>query len=185
MNLSSRQDTSFTSPSFSCLSAGRYLTTKEQFHEFLEAKGQEKPSQESEAVDPAGNDLIEPEAKRIRLEDRQTEDGQAEEAAETGEQLQAQKRARGQNKCRPHVKPTHYDKNKLCPSLVQVCVTVAESPRCLECEPVCPPAPSSIFMTLWCIVTVPIFQVKKLRLGEVSDLSEDTQPGGEGSGFQT
>lgn len=132
MNLSSRQDTSFTSPPFSCLSAGRYLTTKEQFHEFLEAKGQ-KPSQESEAVDPAGNDLTEPEAKRIRLED-----GQAEEAAETGEQLQAQKRARGQNKCRPHVKPTHYDKNKLCPSLVQVCVTVTESPRCLECEPVCP-----------------------------------------------
>uniref|UniRef100_A0A452FI04 tRNA-dihydrouridine(47) synthase [NAD(P)(+)] n=1 Tax=Capra hircus TaxID=9925 RepID=A0A452FI04_CAPHI len=109
MNLSSRQDTSFTSPAFSCLSAGRYLTTKEQFHEFLEAKGQEKPSQDSEA----------PEAKRIRLEDGQTEDGQAEEAAEPGEQLQAQKRARGQNKCRPHVKPTHYDKNKLCPSLVQ------------------------------------------------------------------
>ncbi|XP_044803945.1 tRNA-dihydrouridine(47) synthase [NAD(P)(+)]-like isoform X3 [Bubalus bubalis] len=98
----------------------QYLTTKEQFHEFLEAKGQEKPSQESEAVDPAGNDLAEPEAKRIRLEDGQTEDGQAEEAAEPGEQLQAQKRARGQNKCRPHVKPTHYDKNKLCPSLVQV-----------------------------------------------------------------
>ncbi|XP_055286588.1 tRNA-dihydrouridine(47) synthase [NAD(P)(+)]-like isoform X2 [Moschus berezovskii] len=97
----------------------QYLTTKEQFHEFLEAKGQEKPSQESEAVDPAGNDLAEPEAKRIRLEDGQTEDGQAEEAAEPGEQLQAQKRARGQNKCRPHVKPTHYDKNKLCPSLVQ------------------------------------------------------------------
>ncbi|KAI4583978.1 hypothetical protein MJG53_007257 [Ovis ammon polii x Ovis aries] len=97
----------------------RYLTTKEQFHEFLEAKGQEKPSQDSEAVDPAGNDLAEPEAKRIRLEDGQTEDGQAEEAAEPGEQLQAQKRARGQNKCRPHVKPTHYDKNKLCPSLVQ------------------------------------------------------------------
>ena len=71
----------FASPtSFSCLSAGRYLTTKEQLHEFLEAKGQEKPSQESEAVDPAGNDLTEPEAKRIRLEDGQTEDGQAEDA---------------------------------------------------------------------------------------------------------
>ncbi|XP_070320975.1 tRNA-dihydrouridine(47) synthase [NAD(P)(+)]-like isoform X2 [Odocoileus virginianus] len=139
----------------------RYLTTKEQFHEFLEAKGQEKPSQESEAVDPAGNDLTEPEAKRIRLEDGQTEDGQAEEAAETGEQLQAQKRARGQNKCRPHVKPTHYDKNKLCPSLVQVCVTVTKSPRCLECEPVCPP--SSIFLTLWCIVIVPIFQESAAR----------------------
>ncbi|XP_060001445.1 tRNA-dihydrouridine(47) synthase [NAD(P)(+)]-like isoform X4 [Lagenorhynchus albirostris] len=97
----------------------QYLTTKEHFHEFLEAKGQEKPRQETEAGDPAGNDLDEPEAKRIRLEDGQTEDRQTEEAVEPGEQPQAQKRARGQNKCRPHVKPTHYDKNKLCPSLVQ------------------------------------------------------------------
>ncbi|KAM9104814.1 tRNA-dihydrouridine(47) synthase [NAD(P)(+)]-like isoform 1-T1 [Megaptera novaeangliae] len=97
----------------------QYLTTKEHFHEFLEAKGQETPSQETEAGDPAGNDLAEPEAKRIRLEDGQMEDGQTEEAVEPREQPQAQKRARGQNKCRPHVKPTHYDKNRLCPSLVQ------------------------------------------------------------------
>ncbi|XP_046952751.1 tRNA-dihydrouridine(47) synthase [NAD(P)(+)]-like isoform X2 [Lynx rufus] len=92
----------------------QYLTTKEQFHEFLEARGQEKPSQETEAGDPGGNDLVEPEAKRIRLED-----GQTGEAAEPGEQPQAQKRARGQNKGRPHMKPTHYDNNRLCPSLVQ------------------------------------------------------------------
>ncbi|XP_068393283.1 tRNA-dihydrouridine(47) synthase [NAD(P)(+)]-like isoform X3 [Eschrichtius robustus] len=97
----------------------QYLTTKEHFHEFLEAKGQERPSQETEAGDPAGNDLAEPEAKRIRLEDGQTEDRQTEEAVEPREQPQAQKRVRGQNKCRPHVKPTHYDKNRLCPSLVQ------------------------------------------------------------------
>lgn len=92
----------------------QYLTTKEQFHEFLEAKGQEKPSQEIEAGDPGGNDLTEPEAKRIRLED-----GQTGEAAEPGDKPQVQKRARGQNKGRPHMKPTHYDKNRLCPSLVQ------------------------------------------------------------------
>ncbi|XP_025875181.1 tRNA-dihydrouridine(47) synthase [NAD(P)(+)]-like [Vulpes vulpes] len=92
----------------------QYLTTKEQFHEFLEAKGQEKPSQEIKAGEPGGNDLAEPEAKRIRLED-----GQAGEAAELGERPQVQKRARGQNKGRPHMKPTHYDKNRLCPSLVQ------------------------------------------------------------------
>ena len=119
-----RGGTSSTSPPFPCPSAGRYLTTKEHFHEFLEAKGQEKPSQETEAGDPAGNDLAEPEAKRIRLEDGQTEDRQTEEAVEPREQPQAQKRARGQNKCRPHVKPTHYDKNRLCPSLVQVSVIV-------------------------------------------------------------
>uniref|UniRef100_G3SGY4 tRNA-dihydrouridine(47) synthase [NAD(P)(+)] n=1 Tax=Gorilla gorilla gorilla TaxID=9595 RepID=G3SGY4_GORGO len=97
----------------------QYLTTKEQFHQFLEAKGQEKTCRETEVGDPAGNELAEPEAKRIRLEDGQTADGQTEEAAEPGEQPQTQKRARGQNKGRPHVKPTHYDKNRLCPSLIQ------------------------------------------------------------------
>ncbi|XP_054105342.2 tRNA-dihydrouridine(47) synthase [NAD(P)(+)]-like isoform X3 [Callithrix jacchus] len=108
----------------------QYLTTKEQFHEFLEAKSQEKPCRKTEVGDPGGNDLAEPEAKRIRLEDgqsaegqtenRQTEDGQEEETAEPREQQQAQKRARGQNKGRSHVKPTHYDKNRLCPSLIQL-----------------------------------------------------------------
>ncbi|XP_054959129.2 tRNA-dihydrouridine(47) synthase [NAD(P)(+)]-like isoform X1 [Pan paniscus] len=97
----------------------QYLTTKEQFHQFLEAKGQEKTCRETEVGDPAGNELAEPEAKRIRLEDGQTADGQTEEAAEPGEQPQTHKRARGQNKGRPHVKPTHYDKNRLCPSLIQ------------------------------------------------------------------
>ncbi|KFO28808.1 tRNA-dihydrouridine synthase 3-like [Fukomys damarensis] len=92
----------------------QYLTTKEGFHGFLEAQGQEKLPQETEAGNPDGSDGAEPEAKRIRLEN-----GQTEEAAEPGEQPQAQKRARGQNKVRPHMKPTHYDKNRLCPSLVQ------------------------------------------------------------------
>ncbi|XP_047565160.1 tRNA-dihydrouridine(47) synthase [NAD(P)(+)]-like [Lutra lutra] len=92
----------------------QYLTTKEQFHEFLEAKGQEKPSQGVEAGDPGGNDLAEPEAKRIRLED-----GEGGEAAGPGDKPKVQKRARGQNKGRPHMKPAHYDTNRLCPSLVQ------------------------------------------------------------------
>ncbi|XP_059015605.1 tRNA-dihydrouridine(47) synthase [NAD(P)(+)]-like isoform X1 [Mustela lutreola] len=92
----------------------QYLTTKEQFHEFLEANGQEKPSRGVEAGDPGGNDPAEPEAKRIRLED-----GEAGEAAERGDKPKVQKRVRGQNKGRPHMKPTHYDKNRLCPSLVQ------------------------------------------------------------------
>ncbi|KAM5232381.1 tRNA-dihydrouridine(47) synthase [NAD(P)(+)]-like isoform 1-T1 [Hipposideros larvatus] len=94
----------------------RYLTTKEQFHEFLEDRGQEKPSRKTEAGDPGGHDPSEPEAKRIRLEDG---DRQTDEAAEHREQPQAQKRARGQNKGRPHMKPNHYEKNRLCPSLVQ------------------------------------------------------------------
>lgn len=116
----SRRRGSFHKRSSRCLSAGRYLTTKEQFHEFLEANGQEKPSQGVEAGDRGGNDPAEPEAKRIRLED-----GEAGEATEPGDKPKVQKRARGQNKGRPHMKPTHYDKNRLCPSLVQVSVIVA------------------------------------------------------------
>ncbi|KAM8765639.1 tRNA-dihydrouridine(47) synthase [NAD(P)(+)]-like isoform 1-T1 [Rhynchonycteris naso] len=97
----------------------RYLTTKEQFHEFLESRGQEKPSLDTDAGNAYGSDLVEPAAKRIRLEDGQPEEGPKEEEAELEEQPEAQKRARGQNKGRPHVKPTQYDKNRLCPSLVQ------------------------------------------------------------------
>lgn len=115
---------SLDKPSFSSSSGGRYLTTKEQFHEFLEAGGQEKPSQETKGGNHYDLDLTEPEAKRIRLEDGQAGEGAAEEAAEHLEQPQAQKRARGQNKGRPHIKPTHYDKNRLCPSVVQVSVVV-------------------------------------------------------------
>ncbi|XP_004714307.1 tRNA-dihydrouridine(47) synthase [NAD(P)(+)]-like [Echinops telfairi] len=92
----------------------QYLTTKEQFHEFLEARGQEKATQKSQAAEPNGPDLAEPEAKRARLED-----GRMEEATQPQEKPQAQKRARGQNKGRPHLKPSHYDGNRLCPSVVQ------------------------------------------------------------------
>ncbi|XP_004632838.1 tRNA-dihydrouridine(47) synthase [NAD(P)(+)]-like [Octodon degus] len=99
----------------------QYLTTREHFHGFLEAKGQEKLCQETEAGDPDGSDVPEPEAKRIRLEDEQTQDASAsvEAVAEPGEQPQGQKRARGQNKGRPHMKPAQYDQNRLCPSLIQ------------------------------------------------------------------
>lgn len=56
-------------------------------------------------------------------------EGPTEEAAEHLEQPQAQKRARGQNKGRPHIKPTHYDKNRLCPSLVQVGVVTRKAQK--------------------------------------------------------
>ncbi|XP_057345721.1 tRNA-dihydrouridine(47) synthase [NAD(P)(+)]-like isoform X2 [Manis pentadactyla] len=96
----------------------QFRTTKKQFHDFLEAKGQ-TPSQETEAGNLGGNDLSEPEAKRIRLEDGHEEDRQSGEAAGPQEQPQVQKRARGQNRGRAHLKPTHWEKNRLCPSLVQ------------------------------------------------------------------
>lgn len=99
--------------------SGRYRTTKEQFHQYLDADKPEDVFQETPAGDPDDSDLAEPKAKRICLEDGQ-ENGKTEEAAEPLEQRQVPKRARGQNKSRPHVKPTHYDKERLCPSLLQV-----------------------------------------------------------------
>lgn len=93
--------------------AGRYRTTKERFHEYLDADKQEGACQETPTEGPA-----EPEAKRIRLEDGQ-ENGKTEVAVESHER-QVPKRARGQNKSRPHMKPAHYDKERLCPSLLQV-----------------------------------------------------------------
>ncbi|XP_055963233.1 tRNA-dihydrouridine(47) synthase [NAD(P)(+)]-like [Sorex fumeus] len=101
----------------------QYLTTKAQFHEFLDAKGPEEPRRETEAEDADDSSVVEPEAKRARVEDGQGEDAQSEVAApdqpETGDHAEAPKRARGQNKSRPHVKPTHYDTHRLCPSLIQ------------------------------------------------------------------
>lgn len=101
--------------------SGRYRTTKEQFHQYLDADKPEGVCQETPpAGDPDGSDPAKPKAKRLRLEDGQ-ENGKTEEAAEPPEQQrQVPKRARGQNKSRPHVKPMHYDKERLCPSLLQV-----------------------------------------------------------------
>uniref|UniRef100_A0ABK0LDR3 tRNA-dihydrouridine(47) synthase [NAD(P)(+)] n=1 Tax=Rattus norvegicus TaxID=10116 RepID=A0ABK0LDR3_RAT len=94
----------------------QYRTTKERFHEYLDADKQEGACQETPTEGPA-----EPEAKRIRLEDGQ-ENGKTEVAVESHER-QVPKRARGQNKSRPHMKPAHYDKERLCPSLLQESAT--------------------------------------------------------------
>lgn len=110
--------------------SGRYRTTKERFHEYLDADKQEGACQETPTGDPD-----EPGAKRIRLEDKQ-ENGKAEAAVESHER-QVPKRARGQNKSRPHMKPACYDKERLCPSLLQVrgCSTgLAQSLQVLCCD---------------------------------------------------
>uniref|UniRef100_A0A6I8NWA1 tRNA-dihydrouridine(47) synthase [NAD(P)(+)] n=1 Tax=Ornithorhynchus anatinus TaxID=9258 RepID=A0A6I8NWA1_ORNAN len=102
----------------------RYLTTKEQFHTFLETKGKdaegqgtEKPTgRDAEEEEPICQGLPEPTTKKIKLEDEKEEtQGQGAEEVEQ----QQKRRARGQNKNRPHVKPTHYSENKLCPSVIQ------------------------------------------------------------------
>ncbi|XP_038628846.1 tRNA-dihydrouridine(47) synthase [NAD(P)(+)]-like [Tachyglossus aculeatus] len=102
----------------------QYLTTKEQFHAFLETKGKdaggqgtEKPAgSDAEEEEPTCKGLPEPASKKIKLEEEK-EETQGRGADEV--EQQRKRRARGQNKNRPHVKPTHYSENKLCPSLIQ------------------------------------------------------------------
>ncbi|NXI59316.1 DUS3L synthase, partial [Chloroceryle aenea] len=72
-----------------------------------EEEGEEK---EEEAV---GSCQSEPPAKRVRSEDGESqEDGGAEEKEPV-----ERKRARGQNKSRPCMKPNHYEQSRLCPSV--------------------------------------------------------------------
>lgn len=109
----------------------RFLTSKEQFHAFLRAGGEpsgrgdgedgeeveEKKEDEDEDV---GSPQSEPPAKRVRPEEP-GQDGESREEDGAAEKEPAErKRARGQNKSRPCMKPTRYEQNRLCPSVTQV-----------------------------------------------------------------
>ncbi|XP_068938940.1 tRNA-dihydrouridine(47) synthase [NAD(P)(+)]-like [Petaurus breviceps papuanus] len=105
----------------------QYLTTKEQFHTFLGTRGKSTGDQ---AVGEPNNDRAEtgtsiccnslgPGAKRLKLDDGKVE-GLERQPSGVGEgEPHQKKKSRGQNKSRPHMKPTRYDGNRLCPSLVQ------------------------------------------------------------------
>ena len=112
----------------------RFLASKEQFHAYLRAGGQpcgqaggegedevEKKEDEVEKKeDEVGSCLSEPPAKRLRSEDL-SQDGERREDAGAAEKEPAErKRARGQNKSRPCMKPNHYEQSRLCPSVTQV-----------------------------------------------------------------
>ncbi|NXM24744.1 DUS3L synthase, partial [Oxyruncus cristatus] len=114
----------------------RFLTSKEEFHAFLRARSEpggqvggvgeeekkeedkEKKEKEEEQVSSCQS---EPPAKRVRAEDL-SQDGEKQEdaGAEEKERLEL-KRARGQNKSRPCMKPNHYEQSRLCPSVTQGC----------------------------------------------------------------
>ncbi|XP_053228709.1 tRNA-dihydrouridine(47) synthase [NAD(P)(+)]-like isoform X1 [Podarcis raffonei] len=107
----------------------QYLSTKEKFHTYLDREGEatnEKDGDVLAAEDSAekntGGDLNEPPAKLQKLgkdESNAEEKSSPEEENRTAKEPQGQKRARGQNKGRPCMKPSHYEKNRLCPSVVQ------------------------------------------------------------------
>ncbi|XP_068094662.1 tRNA-dihydrouridine(47) synthase [NAD(P)(+)]-like [Hyperolius riggenbachi] len=95
----------------------QYLTTKDEFHAFVDAgnkdgKSQADAKQACSAPDDNASDSIsqEPAAKKIKLD---------EPAGNQKEDQGEKKRARGQNKSRPHVKYSHYEPQRLCPSITQ------------------------------------------------------------------
>ncbi|XP_042692973.1 tRNA-dihydrouridine(47) synthase [NAD(P)(+)]-like isoform X5 [Centrocercus urophasianus] len=124
----------------------RFVTSKEQFHAYLRANG-ELGGQEGDREEEkeASSEQSEPPAKRGRLdvqgqdgespgepEDGEKESRDGEKEPEDGEKEPVErKRARGQNKSRPCMKPNHYEKSRLCPSVTQGCADKCYfGPRC-------------------------------------------------------
>lgn len=90
-----------------------------KFHDFIDADGKEVTEKEA-CSELSVNDTestvhtenaAEPEAKRIKLDDRVSE-GQDKPPKSTEEK---KKKNRGQNKSRPHMKHSQFKEKKLCP----------------------------------------------------------------------
>ncbi|NXD45433.1 DUS3L synthase, partial [Copsychus sechellarum] len=107
----------------------RFLTSKEQFHAYLRAGGEEEEEEkEEEQVSSAQS---EPPAKRAKAEEL-GQDGESQgNAGEEEKERPEKKRARGQNKSRPCMKPNCYEQSRLCPSVTQGCGGQCHfGPRC-------------------------------------------------------
>uniref|UniRef100_A0A3P8YEH7 tRNA-dihydrouridine(47) synthase [NAD(P)(+)] n=1 Tax=Esox lucius TaxID=8010 RepID=A0A3P8YEH7_ESOLU len=91
----------------------QFLTTKEQFHALLDSGEKclhgEKASDDTGQKETAEDSFEEPQEKKLKVD--------PDEQERTGKQ--DSKRMRGQNKSRPHMKPTSYDTRRLCPSIIQ------------------------------------------------------------------
>lgn len=122
-----RRPVSRSPPAQPALCPRRFLTSKEQFHAFLRARGEpggqaggeEVEEKEDEEDGDGGSPHNEPPAKRLRPEEP-GQDRESREEAGAAEEPAERKRARGQNKSRPCVKPTRYEQNRLCPAVTQV-----------------------------------------------------------------
>ncbi|XP_067414201.1 tRNA-dihydrouridine(47) synthase [NAD(P)(+)]-like isoform X2 [Emydura macquarii macquarii] len=106
----------------------RYRTSKEQFHAYLKAerksRNQEDNQDDDGEEDSTSSDQAEPPAKQMKLDDGdhvKKHGSQEEVVKEEDKKPQEWKRARGQNKSRPCMKPNHYEKDRLCPSVIQEC----------------------------------------------------------------
>ncbi|XP_073533505.1 tRNA-dihydrouridine(47) synthase [NAD(P)(+)]-like isoform X2 [Phyllobates terribilis] len=96
----------------------QFLTTKNAFHAFIDADGP-FVTEESDDQDENSNAVDQPQAKKIKLDD--IEGNEDEQRTKVEENKQDKKRARGQNKSRPHVKYHQLEQQRLCPSIVQEC----------------------------------------------------------------
>ncbi|XP_054910014.1 tRNA-dihydrouridine(47) synthase [NAD(P)(+)]-like isoform X2 [Poeciliopsis prolifica] len=90
-----------------------FLTTKDAFHGFLDSEWQgskgEKAAENEMQQEKKAPFVEEPECKKPKLD---PEDVKKVEK-------QDKKRFRGQNKSRPHIKPTTYEEKRLCMSVIQ------------------------------------------------------------------
>ncbi|NXI81105.1 DUS3L synthase, partial [Rhipidura dahli] len=114
----------------------RFLTSKERFHAYLRAGAEEEEEEEEEKEEKKEEDQIsssqsEPPAKRVKAEEL-SQDGESRgNAGEEEKQRPEKKRARGQNKSRPCMKPNCYEQSRLCPSVTQGCAGQCPfGPRC-------------------------------------------------------
>lgn len=86
----------------------RFLTTKDKFHGFVDSEWQSLKGEKANENDKTeGTSVEEPDSKKLKME--------PEEGSKAGRPHG--KRLRGQNKSRPHTKPTTYDAKRLCLSV--------------------------------------------------------------------
>ncbi|NXY52780.1 DUS3L synthase, partial [Callaeas wilsoni] len=111
----------------------RFLTSKEQFHAYLRAGGEEEEEgkEEKKEEEQVSSSQSEPPAKRVKAEEL-SQDGESQgNAGEEEKERSEKKRARGQNKSRPCMKPNSYEQSRLCPSVTQGCAGQCPfGPRC-------------------------------------------------------
>ncbi|NWR93848.1 DUS3L synthase, partial [Furnarius figulus] len=132
----------------------RFLTSKEEFHAFLRAGGEpgdrvegggeeekdkeekeqnkeKEEKKEEEEEEEVSSCHREPPTKRVRTEEPGQDGENQEEAGAEEKERPERKRARGQNKSRPCMKPKHYEQSRLCPSVTQGCPGKCHfGPRC-------------------------------------------------------
>ncbi|XP_062815156.1 tRNA-dihydrouridine(47) synthase [NAD(P)(+)]-like [Anolis carolinensis] len=98
----------------------QYLSTKEAVRSLLDREGESERNKEAEEEE---EDVPEKNADRNDEEPRpkiqKVDDDGNQKAGDEDQSKPRRKRARGQNKSRPCMKPNHFEKVRLCPSVVQ------------------------------------------------------------------